>query len=75
MDDMYNKHLIQQRVVDEMQDSVTIDGKIITTESKSLSSSDELPPSPSTFTDWHNNYEKYLILLIFTTLLHHPHQA
>jgi hypothetical protein len=76
---MYDKCLIQQRVVDEMQDSVKIDGKSITTASKSVSSSNELPPSLSTCRDWHNHYEKYNELKIdathFTTLLHHPYQA
>jgi hypothetical protein len=52
-DDMYDKRLIQQRVVDEMQDSFKIDGQSITTASKSISSSNELFPSPSTCRDWH----------------------
>jgi hypothetical protein len=76
---MYDKRLIQERVVDEIQDSVKIDGKSITAASKSVSSSNELFPSLSTCRDWHNHYEKCnelkMILLIFTTLLHHPYQA
>jgi hypothetical protein len=54
-------------VVDEMQDSVKIDGKSITTASKSVSSSNELFPSPSTCRDWNNHYEKYNELKIDTT--------
>jgi hypothetical protein len=54
-------------VVDEMQDSVKIDGKSITTASKSVSLSNELFPSPSTCWDWHNHYEKYNELKIDTT--------
>jgi hypothetical protein len=54
-------------VVDEMQYSVKIDGKSITTASKSVSSSNELSPSPSTCRDWHNHYEKYNELKIDTT--------
>jgi hypothetical protein len=55
-------------VVDDMQDSVEIDGKSITTASKSVSSSNELPPSPSTCRDWDwdNHYEKYDELKIDT---------
>jgi hypothetical protein len=64
---MYDKRLIQQMVVDEMQDSVKIDGKSIPTASKSVSSSNELPPSSSTCRDWHNHYEKYNELKIDTT--------
>jgi hypothetical protein len=44
MDDMYDKCSIQQRVVDEMQDSVKIDGKSIITASTSVLSSNELFP-------------------------------
>jgi hypothetical protein len=53
--------------VDEIQDSVKIVGKSITTASKSVSSSNELFPSPLTCRDWHNNYEKYNELKIDTT--------
>jgi hypothetical protein len=63
---MHYKRLIQQRVVDEMQDSVKIDWKSITAASKSVSSN-ELLPSPSTCRDWHNHYEKYNKLKINTT--------
>jgi hypothetical protein len=54
-------------VVDEMQDSVKIDGKSITTAFKSVSSSNELFPSLSTCRDWHNHYEKFNELKIDTT--------
>jgi hypothetical protein len=54
-------------VVDEMQNSVEIDGKSITTASESVSSSNELSPSLSTCRDWHNHYEKYNELKIDTT--------
>jgi hypothetical protein len=64
---MYDKRLIQQRVVDEMQDSVKIDGNSITIAAKSISSSNELFPSPLTCRDWHNHYEKYNELKIDTT--------
>jgi hypothetical protein len=60
---MNDKRLIQQRVVDEMQDSVKIDGKSVSTASTSVSSSNELPPSPY----WHNHCEKYNGLKIDTT--------
>jgi hypothetical protein len=64
---MCDKRLIQQRVVDEMQDSVKIDGKSIPTASKSVSSSIELFPSPWTCRDCHNHYGKYNELKIDTT--------
>jgi hypothetical protein len=63
---MYDKRLIQQRVVDEMQDSVKIDGKSIITASKIVSLSNERHPSPSTCRDLHNHYEKYNELKIDT---------
>jgi hypothetical protein len=50
-----------------MQDSVEIDGKSITIAAKSISSSNELFPSPLTCRDWHNHYEKYNGLTIDTT--------
>jgi hypothetical protein len=42
-------------------------GRVLTIAAKSISSSNELFPSPSTCRDWHNHYEKYNELKIDTT--------